>query len=320
MRVFLLAAVACVPECAAAAPNLWALSNVQLEDGAIAEGQFSYDAASGTVSGFNIHVTEGAHYLPFTYLAGNSIAFKLDGGDPQPGIVFRSPDGGGDQPRDFRLTPASVLDGSLSTVALDLATHADSSGGVECYNCSYPRRIVSGSLVKVLLPPPVALIEVDEFYNAERDHYFMTASDAEKMALDTGFFPGWVRTGESFKAYAAGSSAGGSINPVCRYYGTPDAGLDSHFYSASAGECFLVHASFPTQWLFESDNVFQIALPDTATGACPAGTIPVYRLWNQRADSNHRYTTSPAIRDAMLALGYAAEGYGPAAVIMCAVA
>jgi hypothetical protein len=54
------------------------------------------------------------------------------------------------------------------------------------------------------------------------------------------------------------------------------------------------------------------------TGACPMGTIPVYRLWNQRADSNHRYTTDAAIKAQMIANGYVAEGYGPDSVIMCA--
>jgi hypothetical protein len=54
------------------------------------------------------------------------------------------------------------------------------------------------------------------------------------------------------------------------------------------------------------------------TGACPSTTVPVYRVWNQRADSNHRYVTSRALRDQMVARGYVAEGYGPDAVIMCA--
>ena len=71
-------------------------------------------------------------------------------------------------------------------------------------------------------------------------------------------------------------------------------------------------------WQLESDNVFQINLPDKATGACAAKTVPVYRLWNHRRDSNHRYTTSAAIRDEMLATGYIAEGYGPDSVAMCA--
>ena len=61
-----------------------------------------------------------------------------------------------------------------------------------------------------------------------------------------------------------------------------------------------------------------IALPDLATGECPAGLVQVYRLWNNRADSNHRYTTDPAVKAAMVAQGYVAEGYGPDATIMCA--
>ena len=67
-------------------------------------------------------------------------------------------------------------------------------------------------------------------------------------------------------------------------------------------------------------NVFQIDLPDTTTGACPAGTIPVYRVFNQKKDSNHRYTTSAAIRATMEAQGWKREGYGPDATIMCAIA
>jgi hypothetical protein len=43
----------------------------------------------------------------------------------------------------------------------------------------------------------------------------------------------------------------------------------------------------------------------------------VYRLWNHRADSNHRYTADAATRAAMLARGYAPEGYGPLGVAMC---
>jgi Repeat of unknown function (DUF5648) len=110
-----------------------------------------------------------------------------------------------------------------------------------------------------------------------------------------------------------------SINPVCRYYGSPQRGLNSHFYSADPDECVKVFWTFRLDWLWESDNVFQINLPDKATGACPGGTIPVYRVWNQRADSNHCYTTSVAIKAEMLAAGYGAEGYGPDGVVMCAV-
>jgi hypothetical protein len=43
----------------------------------------------------------------------------------------------------------------------------------------------------------------------------------------------------------------------------------------------------------------------------------VYRLFNNRVDANHRYTTDPAIQAQMVALGYIEEGYGPTATIMC---
>jgi hypothetical protein len=56
-------------------------------------------------------------------------------------------------------------------------------------------------------------------------------------------------------------------------------------------------------WGLEASEVFQMDLPDAVTGACPVGGIPVYRIWNQRVDSNHRYTTSIAIRDQMVGKG-----------------
>ena len=71
-------------------------------------------------------------------------------------------------------------------------------------------------------------------------------------------------------------------------------------------------------YIEETPNAFYINLPDKVTGACPANTTPVYRLWNQAPASNHRYTTRVAIRDQMTANGWVAEGYGPDAVDMCA--
>lgn len=158
-----------------------------------------------------------------------------------------------------------------------------------------------------------APVDVVEFYNAGRDHYFMSAALSEIADLDTGVHPGWRRTGPSFKGYTA-AVAGAS--PVCRFY-IPPANGDSHFYSASPAECADVHARFPA-FTHEAPAVFHVGLPDLATGACAAGTVPVYRVWNNRADTNHRYTTSLAVRQQMLAAGWVAEGYGPGQVIMCA--
>jgi len=57
--------------------------------------------------------------------------------------------------------------------------------------------------------------------------------------------------------------------------------------------------------------------PEPLTGACPAGGMPIYRVFNNRTDANHRYTTSIAIRDQMVAKGGIAEGYGPNIVTLC---
>jgi hypothetical protein len=105
---------------------------------------------------------------------------------------------------------------------------------------------------------------------------------------------------------------------VCRFYGLPSKGLDSHFYSANAGECEAVLTHLADAWLLESSNVFTIDLPDTVDGTCPPNTTPVYRLWNARLDSNHRYTTDLGLRASMIARGYVPEGYGAQATAMCA--
>jgi serine protease len=104
---------------------------------------------------------------------------------------------------------------------------------------------------------------------------------------------------------------------VCRFYGRPEAGLDSHFYSASAAECQAVIDRFPAAWALESRNVFEVVLPNMSDGSCPLGTKPLYRLYNNRADVNHRYTTSLATRATMIAAGWIPEGYGTLGVTMC---
>jgi hypothetical protein len=167
-------------------------------------------------------------------------------------------------------------------------------------------------------PADATLVGAVEYYYAALDHYFVTAIPAEIVALDGGQFPGWVRTGLGFNVYGAGSAVTGA-GPVCRFYGSPAAGLDSHFYSASVLECQQVLQRFPGAWLLESEDVFEVFLSNLTTGQCPAGSIPVYRAWNNRADSNHRYTTDLSVLQAMVAKGYLAEGYGPgpAPTAMC---
>ncbi len=162
-------------------------------------------------------------------------------------------------------------------------------------------------------PDPLATGYALEYYNAPLDHYYISASASDIAALDSGQFMGWARTGNAFKVYADPAS---NANPVCRFYIPPAVG-DSHFYTASPAECADAVVRFP-MFMLESESVFYVNLPDAVSGACPADMVPVYRVWNGRPDSNHRYMTDPSLRDQMVAKGYVAEGYGPDAVIMCA--
>ena len=153
---------------------------------------------------------------------------------------------------------------------------------------------------------------VVEFYNASLDHYFLTWLGAEIAALDAGIAPkGWARTGKAFATFTAPR---GDTSPICRFYIPPQFG-NSHFFGRGAAECNATAASNPT-FVLEDPAFMQMVLP--SAGACPSGTKPVYRVFSNRADANHRYTIERAVRDDMVVHGWLAEGDGPDLVVMCA--
>lgn len=164
------------------------------------------------------------------------------------------------------------------------------------------------------LPPSNTAIE---FYHRGFDHYFVTSVIDEIALLDAGTLTGWSRTGRGFAVNPAASL---SPVPVCRFYIPPQHG-DSHFFSASTAECAAIRDKIGVDpsysgYVEETPNAFQLLAADPITGACSQG-VPVFRLWNQRADSNHRYTTDAGIKAYMQSRNYTAEGYGPDAVAMC---
>ena len=157
----------------------------------------------------------------------------------------------------------------------------------------------AASLQATAADSPVAV----EYYDLELNHFFVTAAADEIQALNSGRFFGWVATGLRFPVLAPGDLKAGST-PVCRFYGSPTAGLDSHFYSADPAECQRVLLKWPLSWLLESSDVFRAYLPDTTTGACPGDTTPIFRLWNTRSDVNHRYTDRVDVAQAMSGVRY----------------
>ena len=200
-------------------------------------------------------------------------------------------------------------------------TGGDASGGTECTAGFHQFEGLSADYVAAIAgfvktynalvaPPPVTLTAV-EYYHAGFDHYFLTWVEAEIAKLDAGTeIRGWVRTGASIRVWR---DAQPGTSPVCRFYIPPAQG-DSHFYGRGTAECDATAAANPS-FALEDPAFMHMVLP--AAGTCPAGTMPVYRVFSNRADANHRYMTDRAQRGAMAAKGWLAEGDGDDLVVMC---
>ncbi len=200
--------------------------------------------------------------------------------------------------------PVLIDVGSLAAGAYKVQANVRGvTGGVVSDLC--PAQIPLKTVTIEVASGPVVRQTAVEFYNAARDHYFVTTNPAEIADLDSGTHPGWVRTGKSFAVFAPGKSGGVGV-PVCRFYGSPAAGLDSHFYTANASECAALPGLFGGAWKLETPNAFEVRQPASQV-ECSSGFIPIYRFWNRRADSNHRYTTDYHAAADMRKKGWAEE-------------
>ncbi len=147
-----------------------------------------------------------------------------------------------------------------------------------------------------------------EFYNPALRHYFVTAYPEEAAALDAGTsVKGWVRTGGQFTVFTEPADG---LSAVCRFFGTPGKGLNSHFYTASVSECAKVK-TLPA-WTFEA-IAFYIPLP--VNDQC-GGNYPVYRSFysDNVSDANHRFTVDLTAYNRMAAR----RGDVPEGIVMCA--
>jgi hypothetical protein len=153
---------------------------------------------------------------------------------------------------------------------------------------------------------------VTEFFNTTLNHFFLTASQSDiDIIVAGGAGPGWIFTGQSFKAWLnAPSNANFSAVPVCRFYGGYNGGPNSHFFTASASDCELVKSW--GGWYYEGTGFHIRPAPG---GACPAGYLGVNRAYNNgyvNNDSNHRFSTSDSSIKALVPLGWTYEG-----IVMC---
>ena len=153
-----------------------------------------------------------------------------------------------------------------------------------------------------------------EYYHADFNHYFLTVDEAEISALDAGLFSGWARTGQTIRVIVPAGEVAGDA-PVCRFYGRPEAGLNTHVYTANATECSILSTQ-PEVWIWERADAFEVAPVDV--GGCPIDWLPVFRVWNGLAAANHRYTTSISIQSEMVDNGWIPEGSGSPPSIWCA--
>jgi len=143
--------------------------------------------------------------------------------------------------------------------------------------------------------PGAGSVEVIEF-----------AHPAEAAALDAGIPSGWARTGAHFRARPRDAATVAIDPPVCRFFGVPGVGPNSHFFTVDPAECVAVKAD--PHWTYEG---IAFRVPPPAGGACPPGYVTVTRLWWPGADptqTRHRYVVDPSLIDPMRASGWVLEG------------
>ncbi|MGL5004022.1 MAG: hypothetical protein ACRDAM_13880, partial [Casimicrobium sp.] len=148
-------------------------------------------------------------------------------------------------------------------------------------------------------------VQVVEYFVKPLERYFMTGRDDEQKLLDA-LSTDFIRTGMTFTAIEP-KYVNPPEKPVCRFYASPLKGMsNTHFYS-TGDECAMLKV-LPSL----SYETYDFAIKVPTGGVCPADAPRgVRRMYNNRFatnDSNHRYVTSDATRDAMLARGWIDEG------------
>lgn len=172
----------------------------------------------------------------------------------------------------------------------------------------------SNNFELVRLPPPFVEGEVVEYVNTAEfprspgGYFFYTANRNEQDLLESS--TSWWRTSNTFKS-------GGYLS-VCRFFGGPAPTLKRHVFSADETECKRLRAdsAYNDEGLpFRAS--LQIPASVAAPATCPAGTVPLYRAYNQATGQNlpenYRYATNKVLFIDLLGN----EGWRDAGVAMC---
>lgn len=255
--------------------------------------------------------------LPVTAVAGDCWNRTIVAGLP-------NPDAGATYFLLGRFLEDGSIDGSFTTAAGDFAQTnlaapvqllVRPNGHILALTINVPTN--SELIVQYQGDLPCATTPAVEYYYAAWNHYFVTAFPAEIAALDGGAFGGaWQRTGQTFDVWPQPNV---SASPTCRFFSTSFAPKSSHFYTPFPAECAAVKSN--PGWQFES-IAFYIQIPTgygTGNGSCPPGTVALYRAYNDGMGGapNHRYTTSLAVLNTMLAQGWVFEGEANTKIFAC---
>lgn len=216
------------------------------------------------------------------------------------------------EPRMVELLPTgikAIASGRSSTCALSVGGSLWCWGRNDHGQIGSPTEKSTLPMTVLALTEPGEYLPVTEFVHEAMNHYFRTASEAEASGVDQGAAgAGWRRTGDIFGAFDKPRTG---TEGVCRFYGTPGRGPNSHFYTANPAECLAVKQD--PGWTFE--GIAFHAFPPGPSGGCDPEHVPVMRTYNgrwQENDSNHRYTVNSGTYTLMQNAGWLGEG-----VVMC---
>lgn len=198
---------------------------------------------------------------------------------------------------------------------------APTSAGARTGNVIVSHNAAGGSSVVMVTGTGVSMAfekrTMVEYIYTPLNYYFMTSRDADKVALDG--IAAFQRTGQSFAVYAAPETG---TKGITRFYFDKVAlngARGSHFYTlvdsekAALAQLNPGNAALPRLPFDEGiDSYAFLPAVEGVGGSCAAGQVPVFRLFRGNVrfpdDPNHRFTTSTAIYNEFVALGWDGEG------------